>query len=263
MAKKEVYPNPTVKQVIFQIKYPNLFYIESKIPEIQLKIIDKFPESELRYSSFFSFGEIGPNKDIEKIEKRIREGESGKKIWTFRSPLNYELNILSNSLDITSKYHKTYENFREIIAFVLDSFFKSISVPIIQRIGIRYTDECPIVSMDNKTFTDYYNSVIPAKRFPIDKMKEAIFRATCERDEYYLTYMESLQEKEERHVLILDFDGYAMTVKPEDCMKVTDKLHNIISNEYFNTIREPVKEYMRKEDKKKKCSGEEKKKKII
>ena len=31
MAINEVFPNPTVKKVIFQIRFPNLFFIESKI----------------------------------------------------------------------------------------------------------------------------------------------------------------------------------------------------------------------------------------
>lgn len=38
MPINEVFVNPTVKQVIFQVKFPNLFFIESKIGDIQLKI---------------------------------------------------------------------------------------------------------------------------------------------------------------------------------------------------------------------------------
>jgi len=45
MQINEVFPNPTVKQVIFQIRFPNLFYLESKIGEYQLKIMQRFPES--------------------------------------------------------------------------------------------------------------------------------------------------------------------------------------------------------------------------
>ena len=58
----------------------------------------------------------------------------------------------SNSLDITSGYHKTYnhegvEKFRDIIELAVGKFFKVISLPIINRIGLRYVDECPIPSM--------------------------------------------------------------------------------------------------------------------
>jgi hypothetical protein len=50
LEKDEVFPNPTVKTVIFQIRYPNLFYIESRIGDIQVKIMDDFPESSLLFS---------------------------------------------------------------------------------------------------------------------------------------------------------------------------------------------------------------------
>ena len=29
----EVFPSPTVKQVIFQVRFPNLFYLESRMGE--------------------------------------------------------------------------------------------------------------------------------------------------------------------------------------------------------------------------------------
>ena len=34
----EIYPNPTVKRVIFQARFPNLFYLESKIGDLQLLV---------------------------------------------------------------------------------------------------------------------------------------------------------------------------------------------------------------------------------
>ena len=45
--------------------------------------------------------------------------------------------------------------------------------------------------------------------------------------------------------LILDFDGFAMSIKARDYLTVTDGLHSIISDEYERTIKEPVKQYMR------------------
>ena len=63
---------------------------------------------------------------------------------------------------------------------------------------------------------------------------------------YHLNYAESLREKKGEYILILDFDGFAMDIKPEDYLKVTDDLHEIISKEFYKTIKEPVKEYMRK-----------------
>ena len=36
--------------------------------------------------------------------------------------------------------------------------------------------------------------------------------------------------------LILDFDGYAENISPENYLSTTDNLHNIISEEFFNTL---------------------------
>jgi len=60
--------------------------------------------------------------------------------------------------------------------------------------------------------------------------------------------MEELQKREDQYKLVLDFDGFAEKFKPEDCLSVKDKLHEIISREYENTIKEPVYRYMRGEE---------------
>ena len=73
----------------------------------------------------------------------------------------------TNSLSIVSQEHKTYNNpgtdkkFRDVIDFVVTNFFKTINVPIIKRIGLRYIDECPLPSKDNETLKKLYNSAFP------------------------------------------------------------------------------------------------------
>lgn len=153
MPIEEIFPNPTVKTVIFQIKFSNLFYLENKIGDLQLKMLEKFPDSSLAIRKQLLFADIGPQTKIEDIKM---EESQGTKIWQFKSGKNYSLNILTDSLDITSEYHKTYnlegaDKFRDIIAYVLDIFFDIIPIPNIKRIGLRYIDECPVPSMDNST----------------------------------------------------------------------------------------------------------------
>ena len=100
-------PNPTVTQVIFQIRFPALFSIENKIGDIQERIFSRFPESKLVFSRQFMFADISPNSSLSQIPK---SDGIGRKFWSFESPNKYQLNILHNSLDITSNYHKTYNN---------------------------------------------------------------------------------------------------------------------------------------------------------
>jgi len=249
MSINEVFNNPTVKQVIFQIRFPNLFYLENKIGDLQLKIMKEFPQSALLFRRQVIFADVGPEGKLENIPGDL-DKEAGKKIWQFKSNKNFQLNVLTDSLDITSQYHKTYnleggDKFREIIKFVLDCFFEVTSIPVINRIGLRYIDECPLPSKDNDTFRSHYNSIFPVDRFNIAHANEMDFKTVTKKGEYYLRYIESLKKVDSEYKLILDFDGFAENINPEDYLTVTDDLHTIILEEYEKTIKEPVYKYMR------------------
>jgi len=250
MVIKEIFPNPTVKHVIFQIRFPNLFFIESKMGDFQLRIMKEFPKSFMSFRRQLMIVDVGPKQRLEDIPIPSDE-EYGKKLWQFESEKNYRLGVLSDSLDITSEYHKTYNlgdsnKFRDIIKFAVDNFLQVVSIPIITRIGLRYIDECPLPKKDNETFKSYYNSVFAVDRFNIADADEMFFRATVRRGDYYLTYMESLQKSKDEYKLVLDFDGFAKDVPSEKYLEVTDKLHETISEEYERTIKDPVYEYMRR-----------------
>ncbi len=254
MTINEVFPNPTVKQVIFQIRFPNLFFLESKVGDFQLKIMKEFPESSLIYRKQIVFADVGPEVIKSQIQEDHDENKS-RKIWQFKSSKGYRLNVLTDSLDITSEHHKTYKNeggdkFRDIIEYVISNFLEIAKVPIIVRVGLRYIDECPLPSKDNETFERYYNSVFPLKRFDVSLSDEMVFRTITKIDEYKIRYEESLMRlSDEEYRLKLDFDGFAENIDSDKCMEVTDKLHDIISDEYLKTIKEPVKEYMRTSNK--------------
>lgn len=247
MVIREVFPNPTVKQVVFEIRFPSLFYIENKIGEFQIKIIKEFPNSNLLYRRHLLIADMGPKA---KFEPPV-EQEEGAKVWEFQSDKKYSLNVTTNSLYIVSEHHKTYalegaDKFRDTIKFALDNFLEVTKIPVINRVGLRYIDECPLPSKDNETFGAYYNSVFPIDRFSISDATEMSFRTVGKRGDYNLIYMETLLKQKDEYKLILDFDGFAEKVKSEDCLNVTDRLHEIISNEYEHTIKGPVYDYMRR-----------------
>jgi len=249
MTINEVFPNPTVKQVIFQVRFPSLFSIENKIGDFQENIIDKFPESSLLHRQQVLVTEVGPNGKVTKPPPDLGEGVI--KIWQFRSPKRYTLNVLFGSLDINSEYHKTYNNresrdkFRDIIEFVLDSFTELFKLPKFTRVGLRYRDECPVPQKENEAFKEYYNSVFPLDRFRLEDIEEMVSRTVSKKGDYYIMYAESFIRSGKKWIYGLDFDGFANNVASTECLSVTDKLHDIISEEYEKTIRAPVIEYMR------------------
>jgi uncharacterized protein (TIGR04255 family) len=198
--------------------------------------------------------------DKTKLEVDFQDSEENfvQKIWQFKSPKGYNLNILSNSLDITSEFHKTYSNpngdhrFRDIIEIVVSNFIKLTNLPIFKRIGLRYIDKCPLISKDNIIFKNWYNSTFPLERFSLDNSEEMMFRVITKKNNYYLRYIESLQKDEQGDHLILDFDGFTNDILSTEYLTKLDALHNFISEEYERSIKEPVYEYMRSkpEDKK-------------
>jgi hypothetical protein len=48
--------------------------------------------------------------------------------------------------------------------------------------------------------------------------------------------------------LTLDFDGFAADVSYAQCLSVTDKLHDIIAEEYKKSIKKPVYDYMERDE---------------
>lgn len=250
MESHEVFPNPTVKQVIFQIRFPNLFFLENKIGDFQLRIMREFPDSSLMYRKQLFFAEVGEGVTVDEL---ANENESTtKRIWQFKSPNNYELNVLNDSLDISSKFHKTYNSgdgikFRDIIQFVVNHFLEVTSLPIISRIGLRYIDICPIPEKNTEVFQSYYNTTFPLTRFNITDAEEMEFKTVYRYGDCKLRYMEMLKQENGKYDLILDFDSYMSNIDADNYLDITDNMHTIISNEFYKTIREPVYRYMRGE----------------
>jgi len=251
----KVYRKPTVKKVIFQIKFSNLFIIENRIGEFQAKILKRFPDSSFTIRRELLFADVGPEFKLEHIPSKETVG---KKIWRFNSNDKYELNVLTNSLDITSKHHKSYygyednDAFRDIIQFVMDNFLNVIPLEIIKRIGLRYIDEAPIPSLETETFKEWYNTAFPLKRFKLDEIGTMVFQVlNVKRGKYELNFRETIQHEKDvktdelKLKYYLDFDGYAGNIITDDYLKVLDDLHRLIHNEWsVNTIKDPVKEWM-------------------
>ncbi len=249
MIINEIFSRPTVKKIIFQIRFPNLFYIENKIGDFQARIMEIFPDSSLSYRKSLLLIDKGKkfnSKDLEDVSNH----DYARKIWEFRSPQNVNLNVQSDSIDISSEHHITYnlgdgEKFRDVIKSTLDNFFEIVPIPIINRIGLRYVDECPVPSIEHADFKKWYNTCFPLTKFKLSESNETLFSTIVKRDECYLRYIESLKKEGDKIIYNLDFDGFALKIKRGKYLNVTDKLHKIISKAYDDAIKEPLKEYMR------------------
>lgn len=211
--------------------------------------MEEFPDSQLLQRRNIVLANISSEENVKQLADASKDPVEN--IWRFSSPQGYELNVSSNSLSIVSNVHKSYKNpeashrFRDAIELSVSKFFDVAKVPIIERIGLRYIDHCPIFEKNTKSFKEYYKTTLPTGRFKIEDAQELHLRATVKRGDYNLSFGEKFLKDDEKYMLVLDYDAFAQKIKPEEYLTSTDELYNIISNEYLKSIKESLKEYMR------------------
>ncbi len=244
MAIKEVFKNPTVRQVLFQIVYPSFFAIESKIGDYQLKIMERFPKSALLIQNRFLITQTINQSPIENQQRT-----QTKKIWQFKTQEeDVTVNISSDTLDIVSEKHKTYNNetsenkFRDSIQFVMGKFLEVIPLIMVSRVGLRYIDDCPLPDdLTKESFYEYYNSFINMSNIPDIKGVDLLDFTSVVRDsELILRYKETLQKVNDKYKFSLDFDGQISNFHASSYLSKTDAIHHTIANWYEKAIKEPV-----------------------
>ena len=240
------FPNPLVKQIFFEIKFPNLFSVESKIGEFQLQIVEKFPDSSLLFQRQVVFANLGPEVKIDDFEQNIDKGLS-KKIWQFKSS-EAEINITTNGIIISSPQIKKYSNtngYRELLNYILNKFFAVMSISVINRIGLRYVNEFDIEGMSNATFNSFIKSSLQTSRFSISNSKEMTSRIVENTAQHGLIFMEAIRVKDNRKTWILDLDSFATNKSSDEHLSVADTLHSVIKSEFFKTIKPAIYPKMR------------------
>ena len=248
----EVFPNPTVRQVIFQVRFPSFFSMESLVGDYQKRIIGRFPESKLMFARRLVLVNNISELNIDEQKDKLGESESVEKFWNFDSGTGVALNVRTNSLDMTSTEHKTYANerheprFKDLIELAIGNFLEVTGIPLFSRIGLRYINECPVPGRDTGAFRDFYNTTLCLERFPLEDAREVRLTARVARGDSFLTFRESFDGADDDAKLILDLDAYANDVPVEDYLAVTDRLHELISAEFEARIRGPVYDHMRK-----------------
>lgn len=251
MAINEVFPNPTVKQVIFQVRFPNLFYLESRMGEFQVKVMKDFPKSSLALSRQILIAHGVKLPDLAKLQEEGHTADIGK-IWNFESETGVELHVKSDSLDLSSTLHKTYSNpsephrFRDSIKKAVDALLEVTSIPILSRVGLRYIDDCPVPAVDNAVYRQHYNSTLALDRFSLPDAEEITHVARARRGKHFVRFVEQFRNPEGKPQLTLDFDAYSLNVESASCLAVTDELHALVIAEYEQSLRPPVFDFMRK-----------------
>jgi len=221
MSSGEVFPNPLVKQVIFAIRFPNLFFLADRIGDFQIKVMKEFPKSTLVLRRSLVLTDEADTQKFEQMVSDLKEKEGVNRVWQFESEHGVKLEVSSDLLALVSTSHKSYRHgeegcFRDVIDSVTRLFYALTQVPVVNRIGLRYIDECPVFENSSKGFREHYMTVFPLDRFPLEESVDMDYRVVVRREAHKLRYVESLHG------------------------------HDMISDEFNRTIKEPIREYMRK-----------------
>lgn len=250
MAPKKLYSNPTVKTVVFQIRFPNLFFLESRVGDFQIQIMKEFPQSNLVLEQQFLISSNIAGAQQPKLDEQ--ESHGIKKIWQFISKKGYELRLTTDSLSVTSTLHKSYDNpdaehrFRDILQLCVDSFLDISKIPLLTRIGLRYIDECPVPEpLNNQTYKKWYNTSFPLRRFDVSCIGTMQVLMQTSRGDNWLTFAERIIKDEQGKVaLTLDFDGFAHNIEAKSYLSVCDSIHGLIAEEFESAIKAPVRSLM-------------------
>lgn len=247
MSINEIFPNPVVKEVAFEVRFPNLFFLESRIGNFQTKVMKDFPESALLLRKHVLLAE-GEQENLQSALANVAKDEAVTKVWQFKSPKGITLNVTGGSLSLSSSSHKSYllggsERFRNVIEMVTGHFLDLTELPLFNRVGLRYIDDCPIPARTTEVLLSHYDTAFPTRRFPLESAIGMDFAAVVERNGCQMRYMESYSATSDK--LRLDFDAWSENVDARALMEETDRLHGVIRSEFERVIRGPVLEYMR------------------
>jgi uncharacterized protein (TIGR04255 family) len=250
MSPREVYANPLVKTVFFEVRFSNLFFLESRIGDFQVKVMKDFPQSDLVHRREITMvaGDL-ENPQVKEFAKQ-QSSHSVDKVWQFKAESGPRLEISSKNLVFTSEAHTSYreggeKSLRPIIEKAVSVFLEVVPIPVVQRVGLRYINHCPIRERTTEFFLAWYDSILPVGKFRLENLQNGDCAIISKQDGTQIRRAESLQLAGPEDHLILDLDASKEGVPSDRILETADALHDVIDREFTGMIKEPVREYMR------------------
>lgn len=244
-----VFTNPVVDKVFFQIRFPTLFYIEGRIGDLQSKLMTQFPEASLQISRTFALVSRESKSSVASDDN----ADMVEKIWTFESKDGVQVEVKRSSLTLVSQRHKSYRSgpvkFRESIEFVLAAFKSVIDIPIVQRLGLRYVDICPIPDSTRETLKSWFNTTLPIERFDPENSQKLLTHVESTTPECSLRFIELFKsDGATGPTVTLDFDASINDIAFTEVLEKTDTLHGCIRRAFETAANPPLKEYMERQE---------------
>jgi len=251
MAPNEVFPTPLVKLVAFEIRFPNLFFLEGRIGEFQVQVMKDFPQSDLVHRrNLMIIAGNAENPQVQELAKQ-QSADTIERIWQFKAESGARLEISTRNLVLMSEKHTSYyegeKSFRSMVEKAVTEFFNLTQLPIVQRVGLRYVNECPLFDKTTETFMQCYNSILPVEKFRLENLSRADCIAVAKSGDMQIQHAESLRlATPTGDILVLDLDASTENIASDKVITTTDHLHGMIADEFQNVIKKPILDFMRR-----------------
>jgi uncharacterized protein (TIGR04255 family) len=247
---REILARPTVQTVITEFRFPHLLVIEQKLPDIQLALLERFPELRIQFEFNVLIGDPTRLAAPENLPPQVRQQVTEPtKYWEFDSKQGEVLRIKTNSISLSSTAHKTYNHgtgkrFRELVEFVSSRVFGIVKVPFFERVGLRYIDVCPFKKEDSD-FRRWYAVKFPIDRYPLSTVEEMFLATRAKVGESSIFHQAAIRKTDQGDKFFLDYDAYQSGVASDKLLQTLDSLHDVIIVAFGEDITSDFLNYMR------------------
>jgi uncharacterized protein (TIGR04255 family) len=238
---KGSYPNPPVIEVAWELKYNDPNFIDTSKEKLEKDFYDmvrgKYPNIEPIYESIIQF-------KLKPIDQRADNRLFGYS-YTDQNENNF-IKITRESLNIATRTHKNFQNFKEILLFVIKSFeslFVDFHKKQFERIGLRYVNLIEIFNNDKNQIEKYLKLPID-NNFATSSIKNFKFEMIQEINKDFLLkwiYQSIIAEGQPKILLDLDVfnqSSIKMINLVDNISDITTEMHKIIKEHFQKSITE-------------------------
>ncbi len=231
----EKFPNPPLREVAFEIRFTPDLVIPQEIYRYQGKIKHQLPK--LGKTTAFSIGPQG-------LEIPAPEAN-----WMFEDDEdNIRVTVRPHILGITSKKHKSFDDFLPQIRDLTTLFTEEFGIRALKRVGLRYINDIRLRDDPIADLKSWFVASFNPKQVKPDDIVQFSQDARQRRGEKFLTLRTQLYpDSQGAYHFILDIDSYFEgKLKVERLFKVVEELHEMTIREFHDNITDEFVDRLRR-----------------
>jgi uncharacterized protein (TIGR04255 family) len=212
------YPNPMLKEVVCELRFPAVLKIEHGIVDFQDKIREDLPT--------FGLGE--------------RIGFPREKFWEFRNENeDLKVGVRINSLAISSYRYKKFNDFFPELKKYTKIFVETFDISSVLRIGLRYINE--YIFETNDAIEEYFRYFVPnfnEERINLAQARAFSLELRKRLEDSDLNLRNDFRKNEQdQYRYILDIDSYVnKKIRWNEVFDKIQALHDIVVKEFHENI---------------------------